>query len=99
MGKKSALQIGGRTLQLSNLDKVMYPEAGFTKADVIDFYIKVGEFILPHLKNRPLTLKRFPDGVTGQHFYEKDAPSHTPEWVKLATVPRKGRAGDIHYVM
>jgi bifunctional non-homologous end joining protein LigD len=99
MGKKSALEIGGRTLQVSNLDKLMYPEAGFTKGNVIDYYIKASEFILPHLKDRPLTLKRYPDGVCGQHFYEKDAPSHTPDWIELATVPRKGRAGDIHYVM
>jgi len=99
MGKKSALEIGGRTLQVSNLDKVMYPATGFTKADIIDYYIKVSEYILPHLKNRPLTLKRYPDGVMAEHFYEKDAPSHTPDWVKLAVVPRKGREGDIHYVM
>ncbi len=99
MGKKTALEIGGRTLQVSNLDKVLYPGNRFTKAQVIDYYIKAAPHILPHLKNRPLTLKRYPDGVTAEHFYEKDAPSHTPDWVKLATVPRKGRAGDIHYVM
>jgi bifunctional non-homologous end joining protein LigD len=99
MGKKSSLEIDRRTLQVSNLDKVMYPEVGFTKANVIDYYIKVAKYILPHLKNRPLTLKRYPDGVAAEHFYEKDAPSHTPDWVKLAVVPRKGRAGDIHYVM
>ena len=103
MGKKSSLEIDGRTLQVSNLDKVMYPQAGFTKADVIDFYIKVSKWIIPHLKNRPLTLKRYPDGVTGEHFYEKDAPSHKPAWVKVAVVPRKGtrtgRKGDIHYVL
>ncbi|HEV8544441.1 MAG TPA: non-homologous end-joining DNA ligase, partial [Verrucomicrobiae bacterium] len=99
MGKKTALEIDGRTLQVSNLDKIMYPATHFTKADVIDYYIKAGKYILPHLKDRPLTLKRYPDGVTGEHFYEKEAPSHTPEWVQTATVPRRGRAGDIHYVM
>ena len=99
MGKKSSLEIDGRMLQVSNLDKVMYPEAGFTKAHVIDYYIKVAKYIIPHLKNRPLTLKRYPDGVTAEHFYEKDAPSHKPAWVKVAKVPRKGRAGDIHYVL
>jgi bifunctional non-homologous end joining protein LigD len=99
MGKKTALEIGGRTLQVSNLDKVLYPGNRFTKAQVIDYYIKAAPYILPHLKDRPLTLKRYPDGVTAQHFYEKDAPSHTPDWVKLATVPRRGREGDIHYVM
>ena len=105
MGKKSSLEIDGLTLTVSNLDKVLYPEGGFTKAEVIDYYIKAAKFILPHLKNRPLTLKRYPDGVTGQHFYEKDAPSHTPEWVKIAKVPRRGpkkgkrKSGEIHYVM
>ena len=99
MGKKSALEIGGRELQLSNLEKVMYPGNRFTKADVIDYYIKVSKHILPHLKNRPFTLKRYPDGVAAEHFYEKDAPSYTPDWVKRAVVPRKGRQGDIHYVM
>lgn len=99
MGKKSALKVGGRTLQVSNLDKLMYPAAGFTKADVVDYYIKVSEYILPHLKNRPVTLKRYPDGVTGEHFYEKDAPSHTPAWVKRAVVARKSGGDDINYVM
>jgi bifunctional non-homologous end joining protein LigD len=98
MGKKSVLEIDGRALQVSNLEKVLYPEAGFTKAEVIDYYIKAAPFILPHLKNRPLTLKRYPDGVTGEHFYEKDAPRHKPEWVKVAPVPRK-TGGDIHYVL
>lgn len=103
MGKKSSLEIDGRMLQVSNLDKLMYPKARFTKADVIDYYIKASKFIIPHLKNRPLTLKRYPDGVTNQHFYEKDAPSHKPDWVKVAPVPRKGsrsgRTGDINYVL
>ena len=103
MGKKSSLEIDGRTFQVSNLDKVMYPKAAFTKANVIDYYIKVSKWLIPHLKNRPLTLKRYPDGVTGEHFYEKDAPSHKPGWVKVAVVPRKGtrsgRTGDIRYVL
>lgn len=99
MGKKTALKVGGKTLQVSNLEKVMYSEAGFTKGQVIDYYVRASKFILPHLKNRPLTLKRYPDGVTGQHFYEKDAPSHKPEWVKTATVQRRGRAGEIDYVL
>lgn len=98
MRKKSILEVDGRGLQVTNLDKVMYPEAGFTKADVIDYYVQVSEFILPHLKDRPLTLKRYPDGVAAEYFYEKDAPAHTPDWVKVAIVPRKGRAGNIRYV-
>ena len=99
MGKKSSLEIGGRTLQVSNLDKVMYPGTGFTKGQVIDYYIRASNYILPHLKDRPLTLKRYPDGVNGMHFYEKNAPGHKPEWVEVAKVPRRGREGNIRYVM
>src|SRR4051794_11704280 len=64
----------------------MYPEAGFTKAQVIDYYTRIAPAVLPHLRDRPLTLKRYPDGVEAQHFYEKNAPSHRPEWVRTAPV-------------
>lgn len=97
--KKTELEIDGRTLQLSNLDKVMFPETGFTKGQVIDYYIRVSPVLLPHLKDRPLTLKRFPDGIHGQHFYEKNAPSHTPKWVKTAPVLRKGGSSQIKYIL
>jgi len=76
------LEIDGRTIPVSNLDKVMYPETGFTKGEVIDYYIKISPALLPHLKNRPLTMKRYPDGIHGNYFYEKNAPSHTPSWIK-----------------
>src|ERR687896_2745385 len=79
---KTMLEVDGRVLEISNLDKVMYPGNGFTKAHVIDYYTRVAAFLLPHIKDRPVTLKRFPDGVTGEFFYEKDAPSFTPAWIK-----------------
>src|SRR5689334_2107923 len=88
--KSSILKVQGRDIEVSNLDKLMYPSAGFTKAQVIDYYIRVAGYLLPHLKNRPVTLKRYPDGVTGEHFYEKDAPSFTPSWIKTFPVPRVG---------
>lgn len=91
MSKKSELKIGGQTLTVSNLEKVLYPEAGFTKADVIDYYIRIAPVLLPYLKNRPITLKRYPDGVEGFFFYEKQCPSHRPKWVKTATVPSERR--------
>ena len=75
-----------RELALSNLDKVLYPEAGFTKAQVIDYYSRIGAVLLPHLRDRPLTLKRYPDGVESQSFYEKNCPSHRPDWVQTAKV-------------
>jgi bifunctional non-homologous end joining protein LigD len=85
------VQVEGRRLSLSNLDKVMYPQVGFTKGQVIDYYTRVAPALLPHLRGRPLTLKRYPDGVEGEYFYEKNCPSHAPEWV------RKERIGGISY--
>lgn len=95
---KTEIDVAGTRMTVSNLDKVLYPAVGFTKGQVIDYYIRISRDLLPHLKNRPITLKRYPDGVTGFFFYEKQCPSHRPKWVKTATVPR-GRGGDIHYCM
>jgi bifunctional non-homologous end joining protein LigD len=99
MRKTEVLEIEGREVTLSNIDKIMYPESGFTKGQVIDYYIKVSKFILPHLQDRPLTLKRYPDGVAGQFFYEKNASKYTPKWVKTAPVKRKHEPGVIRYVL
>src|SRR4051812_41599943 len=80
------------TVQVTHPDKVMFPVAGFTKGQVVDYYRAVAPFILPHLKNRPLTLKLYPNGVVGKHIYLKDAPSHTPDWVKTFAVERKDKS-------
>jgi len=80
------VEVEGRRLSLSNLDKVLYPEVGFTKGQVIDYYTRIAPAVLPHLRDRPLTLKRYPNGVDGGHFYEKNAPSHRPEWVRVAPI-------------
>jgi bifunctional non-homologous end joining protein LigD len=74
--------VEGRTLSLSNLGKVMYPAVGFTKGEVIDYYTRIAPYLLPHLRDRPLTLKRYPNGVEGSYFYEKNCPSHAPDWVR-----------------
>jgi bifunctional non-homologous end joining protein LigD len=95
--KKSELKVGGRTLAVSNLDKVLYPAAGFTKAQVIDYYIRIAPVLLPHLKNRPITLKRYPEGVDGFFFYEKQCPSHRPEWVKTTAVASQRKEKHIDY--
>jgi bifunctional non-homologous end joining protein LigD len=84
---KAIAEVEGREIKLSNLDKVLYPQVGFTKSDVIEFYAEIAPFLLPHLEGRPLTLKRYPNGVDAGHFYEKQAPSHRPEWVHTARVP------------
>lgn len=92
--------VGGRRVPVSNLDKILYPGGKFTKAKVIDYYVRISKFLLPHLKNRPVTLKRFPDGVFGEAFYEKDAPAFAPAWVKTVSVPRRETPGpDIRYIL
>jgi len=73
---------------VSNLEKVLYPKAKFTKGDVIDFYVRISSVLLPHLKNRAVSLKRYPDGVEGFFFYEKQRPAHSPDWIKTTQVPR-----------
>ena len=83
---KVEVEVEGRELRLSNLDKVMYPETGFTKGQVIDYYTRIAPVLLPHLEGRPVTLKRYPDGVNGQYFYEKNCPSHRPSWVKTRQI-------------
>jgi bifunctional non-homologous end joining protein LigD len=85
--------VDGRRLKISNWDKLLYPATGFTKADLVTFYARIAPTLLPHLRDRPLTLKRYPGGVEQEHFYEKQAPSHRPEWVQTA------RVGSINYVL
>jgi len=99
MPKTSMVTVGGRELKLSNLEKVLYPDAGFTKAQVIDYFVRISPVLLPHLKDRPLTLKRYPEGVTGFHFYEKSCPSHRPEWLQTAAVWSEGRKDYIQYCL
>ncbi len=96
MPKTSQLKVGNTTVEVSNLDKVLYPKTGFTKGQVIEYHIKISEALLPHLKDRPITLKRYPDGVEGFFFYEKQCPGHRPAWIKTADVPRS-EGGEIHY--
>lgn len=99
MPKKQSLEVDGRELSVSNLEKVYYLESGYTKGQVIQFYSDIAEAILPHLRDRPLTLKRYPDGISGEHFYEKNAPRHAPPWVKTFPVPRSEGGPDIRYVL
>lgn len=85
-------RVGGRQLTLSNLDKVLYPQAGTTKRDVIDYYTKIAPVLVPHLRDRPLTVKRYPDGVEGKAFFEKNSPRHRPEWVRTVAVASERRS-------
>ena len=87
---ESVIEVDGRQIKLSNLDKVLYPKAGFTKGQVVDYYVRIAPVLLPHLADRALTLKRYPNGVDGMHFYEKNCPSYRPPWMKTAKVWSEG---------
>ena len=88
---RKVVEVAGRRLPLSNLEKDLYPLYGFTKAHVLEYYRRISEFILPHLKDRALTLKRYPEGVDKDFFFEKRCPSHRPAWIKTAEVRRDDR--------
>ncbi len=90
------VELDGRRLKVSNLDKVLYPETGFTKAEVIDYYVRVAPAMLPHIADRGVTLRRYPNGVDGKSFFEKRCPSHRPEWVGTFAGPGD-RDGTIGY--
>ena len=95
----SSVEIQGRYLKLSNLEKVLYPATGFTKKDVIDYYARIAPALLPHLHGRALTRKRYPDGVDGEPFFEKNAPMHKPDWVKTAPIWSGRNRRTIQYVL
>ena len=99
MAKSQQVEVEGRELKLTNLDKVLYPKAGFTKGEAIDYYAKVAPAIVPHLRGRALTLRRFPEGVddTDAAFFEKRCPKHRPGWVRTAAVEAGPHAGVIDF--
>jgi bifunctional non-homologous end joining protein LigD len=99
MSNKAELIVEDRKLPVSNLDKVLYPKAGFTKGELVDYYIRVAPVLLPHLKDRPLTMKRYPNGVEAEFFYEKNCPTHRPAWVKTAKVWSEGNQRHMHYCL
>ena len=90
MPSDTVVDIQGRHLKLSNLEKVLYPAVGFTKGQVIDYYVRIAPVLLPHTQGRPLTMKRYPNGVDGMFFYEKNCPEHRPDWVQVAPVWSSG---------
>jgi bifunctional non-homologous end joining protein LigD len=96
MVTKQSLDIDGTKVEVTNLQKIFYPKPGFTKGDVIDYYVRISPVLLPHLKERPITLKRYPDGVEGFFFYEKKCPTHRPKWIKTTKVD-KSEGGEINY--
>jgi bifunctional non-homologous end joining protein LigD len=97
--KPTRTTIGGRELSVTNLEKVLFPQCGFTKGQLIDYYVRIAAVALPHLRERPLTMKRFPDGVEGKSFFEKHIPSHAPAWVHTVSVPSADGHEAIRYAM
>jgi bifunctional non-homologous end joining protein LigD len=95
----NTLKVGSRTLEVSNLNKVLYPAVGFTKGQVIDYYARIAPVLLPHLKDRPLTMKRYPNGVDREFFYEKRCPSHRPSWVRTAHIWSEGNDDYVDYCL
>jgi len=95
----STIEVQGKYLKLSNLDKVLYPATGFTKQQVIDYYVRIAPAMLPHLAGRALTRKRYPNGVDEEFFYEKNAPQHRPDWVKTAPIWSEGNHRTVHYIL
>ena len=93
------VEIDGRQLKLTNLDKVLYPAAKFTKGQVIDYCARIAPVLVPHLKDKPLTLKRYPNGVVQLPFFEKNATKHRPEWVKTAPIWSHGNQRDVNYIL
>jgi bifunctional non-homologous end joining protein LigD len=89
--------VQGKRLTLSNLDKVLYPAVGYTKAQVINYYTRIAPALLPHLRDRPLTLKRYPDGVDGEFFYEKQCPDYKPEWVLTTPIWSDSNRREVNY--
>ena len=86
MPTPTIVEVEGRKLKLTNLEKVLYPAAGFTKGQVVDYYVRIAPVLVPHLAGRPLTMKRYPEGVDQEYFFEKNAPMHKPDWVKTAPI-------------
>jgi bifunctional non-homologous end joining protein LigD len=99
MSTPTIVEVEGRSLKLTNLDKVLYPATGFTKGQVVDYYARIAPVLIPHLAGRPLTMKRYPGGVSEEFFFEKNAPKHRPDWVKTTAVLSEGNNRTMYYLV
>jgi len=99
MSAPTIVEVQGRKLKLTNLEKVLYPAAGFTKGQVVDYYVRIAPVLVPHLAARALTMKRYPEGVDQEYFFEKNAPMHRPDWVKTAPVWSESNHRTIHFIL
>ena len=99
LSTSQTIDVDGKHLKLTNLEKVLYPAAKFTKGQVIDYYARIAPVLLPHLNGRPLTLKRYPEGVDHQYFFEKNATKYRPEWVQTAPIWSEGNHRNVNYIL
>jgi bifunctional non-homologous end joining protein LigD len=99
MSTPTIVEVQGRKLKLTNLEKVLYPASGFTKGQVVDFYVRIAPVLVPHLAGRALTMKRYPEGVDHEYFFEKNAPMHRPDWVKTAPIWSESNHRTVHFVL
>jgi bifunctional non-homologous end joining protein LigD len=101
MSAPTIVDVQGRKLKLTNLDKVLYPTTGFTKGEIVDYYVRIAPVLVPHLAGRPLTMKRYPGGVgeDQEYFFEKNAPMHRPDWVKTVPVWSDGNNRTVNYIL
>ena len=99
MSAPTIVAVQGRKLKLTNLEKVLYPASGFTKGQVVDFYVRIAPLLVPHLAGRPLTMKRYPEGIDHEYFFEKNAPMHRPDWVKTAPIWSESNHRTIHFIL
>jgi len=95
--ERATVDVDGHPVAVSNLHNVLYPSTGFTKGDLLDYYVRIAPVLLPHVRDRPLTVKRLPDGVEGQSFYGKHLPSHAPDWVRRVAVPSQEATESVEY--
>src|SRR4029077_8243169 len=100
-GKSESLRllVDGRTLALTHLNKIYFPESGIRKRDLLAYYYYIADRILPFLKDRPLVMRRYPNGIAEKSFFQKEAPESIPAWIKRATVYSDERGGEMDYVM
>jgi DNA ligase D-like protein (predicted polymerase) len=99
MSTPTIVEVEGRKLKLTNLEKILYPATGFTKGQVVDFYVRIAPVLVPHLAGRALTMKRYPEGVDHEYFFEKNAPMHRPDWVKTAPVWSDSNRRTINFIL
>lgn len=89
MKPEATLELGGHVIELSNLDKVLYPDAGYTKGEVVDYYRRMADRMVPHARERPVSMQRFPDGIDGEGFYQKQVPEYFPDWIETVRVEKE----------